>query len=69
MVPNDALNDIESQSGPFANRFGGEEWVKDPAPHFRGNSCSVINDFNQNSVGLNASSDVKQFRLARWEAF
>ena len=30
---------------------------------------SIINDLDQNSVGLNAGSDAEQFRLVRWEAF
>ncbi len=69
MVPNDTLNDIESQSGSFANRLGGEERIEYAVFDVRGNSCSVINKLDENSVRLNASSDVEQFRLARWKVF
>jgi len=42
----DAGDGVETQAGAFADRFGGEEWFKDPRPHFRRYARTVITNFD-----------------------
>ena len=56
-VPNDAVADDQAQAGAGADRFGGEEWLEHARLDLRGNAGTVVHDFDQQLVGIEAGAD------------
>ena len=52
MRANDAENDIESETGAFAYRFGGEKRFKNAVTDFRRYARAVVREFHQHVLGL-----------------
>ena len=63
VAAHDPLYDIESQSGAFAHRLGGEEWIEDATLHFGRNTGAVVADLDEDPVGLNAGPYQQHFGL------
>src|SRR5579859_876004 len=49
-VLDDAIDNIESQAGAFADAFGGEEWIEDARHCVRWNARAIVGDFDQDEI-------------------
>ena len=59
MLPDDALDGVQAQSGAFAHAFGGEKRLEDVRLDFGGNSRAVVRDFDHGATVLGESSDAQ----------
>src|SRR5271170_6728692 len=55
----DAVGDIQAETGSFAYALGGEEGLKDFRPDFWRNAGAIVGDFDQNIVVVSRGADAE----------
>src|SRR5215813_13923623 len=56
-ITDDAVADDQAKTGAGTDGLGGEKWLEHPRLDVRGNSRSVVRDFNYQLVVLQAGAD------------
>src|ERR1700722_888686 len=65
LLRDDAVNDLEAETGTGALRFGGEKWLEDARKNVGGNSGAVIADRDDKPFRLGPGGDFELSALWR----